>query len=137
MHGRNESFVFFRVLLPCGQWVFDKSLCSKKLCVFASLRLRKYNFLERYTVSADFGLAIFTQINSIDNHILRSTKFLDKMQGFFKSFNLGTEFDVSYELKKSLFNGLKPLSDKIRKELPKRPRVAKTRDYLLSVLNKN
>ena len=54
----------------------------------------KYNFLERYTVSADFGLAIFTQINSIDNHILRSTKFLDKMQGFFKSFNLGTEFDV-------------------------------------------
>ncbi len=49
---------------------------------------------------------------------------------------VGTEFDVSYELKKSLFNGLKPLSDKIRKELPKRPRVAKTRDYLLSVLNK-
>ena len=38
MHGRNESFVFFRVLLPCGQWVFDKSLCSKnsvspRLCV--------------------------------------------------------------------------------------------------------
>ena len=35
MHGRNESFVFFSCLL-----------CSKKLCVFASLRLRKYNFLE-------------------------------------------------------------------------------------------
>jgi outer membrane protease len=59
----------------------------------------KFNFLTRFTVSADFGLSVFTQINSLDHHILKDgtsspAYYLDKMQGFFKSFNVGTEVDV-------------------------------------------
>lgn len=58
-----------------------------------------FNFLTRFTVSADFGLSVFTQINSLDHHILKDgtsspAYYLDKMQGFFKSFNVGTEVDV-------------------------------------------
>ena len=59
----------------------------------------RFSFLKRFTVSADFGLSVFTQINSLDHHILKDSTsspayYLDKMQGFFKSFNLGTEVDV-------------------------------------------
>ena len=59
----------------------------------------RFSFLKRFAVSADFGLSVFTQINSLDHHILKDgmsspAYYLDKMQGFFKSFNLGTEVDV-------------------------------------------
>lgn len=59
------------------------------------------NFLlfERYKISLDFGLSVFTQINSIDKHYTKMDKsscisYLDKMQGFFKSFNIGTGVDI-------------------------------------------
>lgn len=59
----------------------------------------KYNFFTRFTVTADIGVAVFTQINSVDHHILKDNTsspsyYFDKMQGFFKSFNFGAEFDV-------------------------------------------
>ena len=59
----------------------------------------RFSFFERYTFSLDFGLAIFTQINAIDKHYLTISKssdraYLDKIQGVFKSFSLGTDLDV-------------------------------------------
>ena len=61
----------------------------------------KVAFLSRFTISSDCGLSLFTQINSLDDHILKgmllpsaSSVFLDKMQDWFKSYYLGTEVDV-------------------------------------------
>lgn len=54
----------------------------------------KYNFLTRFTVSLGVSVAIFTQANGLDNHIVKEKDYLDKMQGFFRSFKIGTEFDV-------------------------------------------
>jgi outer membrane protease len=54
----------------------------------------KYEFLTRFTLSADFALAVFTQVNSVDNHIIKSIDYLDKMQGFFSCFDAAAELDV-------------------------------------------
>lgn len=59
----------------------------------------RFSFFKRFTFSLDLGLAIFTQINSIDKHYITMNKssynsYLDKMQGFFKSFNIGTELEL-------------------------------------------
>lgn len=64
-----------------------------------------FTFFSRYILSLDFGLAIFTQVNSIDNHYSdfdksSYTAYLDKMQGYFKSFSLGTDIDIK------IWNGL-------------------------------
>ena len=54
----------------------------------------KYNFFTRFTLSADFALSVFTQVNSLDHHILRNIYFLDKMTGLFSSFDTAAELDV-------------------------------------------
>ena len=59
----------------------------------------KYEFLTRFTLSADFALAVFTQVNSIDHHILKDNTsspayYLDKMQGLFSCFDVAAELDV-------------------------------------------
>lgn len=54
----------------------------------------KYNFFTRFTASLDFSFAVFTQSNAKDCHILRNDDFLDKMNGFFRTFKVGTELDV-------------------------------------------
>ena len=53
-----------------------------------------FSFLEIFTVSLDLGLSVYTAVNSVDNHILRKINFLDKMQGFFNTFYIGSELDV-------------------------------------------
>ena len=60
----------------------------------------KYNFFTRFTLAVDFGLAVFTQVNTVDHHVLKDNSsgaayYLDKMQGFFKSFDAAAEFDVN------------------------------------------
>ena len=51
-------------------------------------------FLTRFLVTADFGISIYSAINSVDEHILTKKSYLDKMQGFFKTYYLGAEVDV-------------------------------------------
>ena len=73
---------------------FERETFNYGLGIKSSLLLFK-----RYTFSLDFCLAIFTQINSIDKHYTTMNKssynsYLDKMQGFFKSFTIRSEFDV-------------------------------------------
>ena len=54
----------------------------------------RYNFLTRFTVSIDFSASAFSQINSIDHHIITSYYYLDQMQGWFKCFDFAAEADV-------------------------------------------
>lgn len=54
----------------------------------------KYSFLSRFTLAADFGFDIYTLVNSFDSHLVTKYDYFDKMQGFFKSFDLGAELDV-------------------------------------------
>ena len=58
-----------------------------------------FTFLTRFTAFLDFGFSVFTQINSIDHHILRDgttapAYFFDEMSGFLKSFTLASGMDV-------------------------------------------
>jgi hypothetical protein len=53
-----------------------------------------FRFLERFSIKLDFGLSIYTAINTVDNHKVTGRSYLDKMQGFFNKYNLGLEIDV-------------------------------------------
>lgn len=54
----------------------------------------KYNFLKRFTFSLDISMAVFTQINTLDNHLISKVDYLDKMQGWFRCFDFAAEIDV-------------------------------------------
>lgn len=59
-----------------------------------------FKFLSRFILKFDFSISLFSQINTIDTHYAdtaksKSIKYLDKMQGAFKTVNIGAELDVS------------------------------------------
>lgn len=54
-----------------------------------------FRFLQRFSVTADFGLSIYSAINTIDHHCITKYYYLDKMEGLLKRYYLGAEVDVA------------------------------------------
>jgi len=57
-----------------------------------------YNFLKRYSVSADCGISIYNQTNSIDHHTAGSKSkeryYLDQMSGYFSQYYFGADANI-------------------------------------------